>query len=138
MGKVNPALITFTPALGSTASPYAGVVKIDQRLCYACCTGQTPVFAPQYSVKSTALAGTNLYSVTIHVEGIISYVPCGGDCCCTKQQPLSQDFEVLVSSTTVPTVTLDPGASINVLNAAPCEPCSRSFTCATPMTLTVA
>lgn len=138
MNKIQPALITFTPALGSTASPYAGIVKIDQRLCFASCAGNTPVFAPQFSVKSVAPAGTNLYAVTLHVEGIISYVPCNGGCCCTKQQPLSQDFEVFISSTTVPTVTIEPGASINALAATPCQQCSRAFTSATPLSITVA
>lgn len=136
--KIQPALITFVPALGSTASPYAGMVKIDQRLCYKCCADSTPVFTPQFSKKNIAQAGTNLYAVTIHVEGIISYVPCGGGCGCTKTQPVSGDVEVLISSTTVPNVTIAPGASINALAASACQQCSRTFTSATPLTLTVA
>lgn len=138
MNKIQPALITFTPALGSTASPYAGIVKIDQRLCFLCCADSTPVFQPNFVVKSIAPAGTNLYAVTIHAEGIISYVPCGGGCCCTKTQPLSQDFEVFISSETVPTVTIEPGVSINALSVTPCQSCGRTFTSATPLTLTVA
>lgn len=138
MSMIQSALITFTPALGSTASPYAGLVNITQRLCYASCAGTTPVFDPRYSVKGVALAGSNLYAVTVHVEGIISYVPCGGGCCNTKQQPLSQDFEVYVESETVPTVTLAAGASSNALSVTPCQSCSRTFVCATPLTLTVA
>lgn len=138
MNKIQPALITFTPALGSTASPYAGMVNITQRLCFSSCADTTPVFQPRFSVKSIAPAGTDLYAVTIHVEGIISYVPCNGGCCCTKQQPLSQDFPVVVSSATVPTVTLAQEASINALSATPCQPCSRTFASDTPITLTVA
>ena len=138
MNKIQPAFITFTPALGSTASPYAGIVKIDQRLCFPCCADSTPVFSPQFSVKSVALAGTDLYVATIHVEGIISYVPCNGGCYCTKAQPLSQDFEVPISSTSVPTVTIATGASINAIAATACQPCSRAFTSATPITITVA
>lgn len=138
MNKIQPALITFTPALGSTASPYAGMMNITQRLCFSCCADTTPVFQPQYSVKSIAPAGTGLYAVTLHVEGIISYVPCNGGCCCTKQQPLSQDIPVVISSATVPTVTLAQGASINALSATPCQPCSRTFVSDTPITLTVA
>lgn len=138
MSKIQPALITFTPALGSTASPFAGLVNITQRLCFNCCSDSTPVFAPLFSVKSIAPAGTNLYAVTIHVEGIISYVPCNGGCCCTKQQPLSQDFVVVLSSETVPTVTLTQGASINDLSATACQMCSRTFVSDTPLTLTVA
>lgn len=138
MNKIQPALITFTPALGSTASPFAGLVNITQRLCFGCCVDTTPVFAPQFSIKSIAPAGTNLYAVTVHVEGIISYVPCNGGCCCTKQQPLSQDFVVVISSETVPTVTPAQGASINDLSATACQPCSRTFVSDTPLTLTVA
>ena len=138
MNKIQPALITFTPALGSTESPYSGLCNITQRLCFPSCAGTTPVFAPQYSVKSVAQVGTNQYVATIHVEGIISYVPCGGGCCCTKQQPLSQDFPVNIQSATAPTITLTQGASINALSATPCQQCSRTFVSDTPLTLTVA
>lgn len=138
MNKIQPALITFTPALGSTASPYAGMVNITQRLCFSCCADTTPVFAPQFSVKSIAPAGTELYAVTLHVEGIISYVPCNGGCCCTKTQPLSQDFPVIISSATAPTVTLAAEPSINDLSVTACQNCSRTFVCDTPITLTVA
>lgn len=137
MSKIQPALITFTPALGSTASPYAGLVNITQRLCFNCCTDTTPVFQPRFSVKSVAPAGTDLYAVTLHVEGVIAYVPCNGGCGCTKMQPLSQDFPVVISSTTVPTVTLEQGASINDLSATACQNCSRTFVSDTPLTLTV-
>ena len=138
MNKIQPALITFTPALGSTASPYAGLCNITQRLCFSCCADTTPVFSPTFSVKSIAPAGTDLYAVTLHVEGIISYVPCNGGCCCTKQQPLSQDFPVVISSATAPTVTLAQGAPINDLSATACQSCSRTFVSDTPLTLTVA
>lgn len=138
MNKIQPALITFTPALGSTASPYAGLVNITQRLCFACCADTVPVFQPQFSVKSIAPAGTDLYAVTIHVEGIISYVPCNGGCCCTKTQPLSQDFPVVISSATAPTVTLAVEPSINDLSVTPCQSCGRTFVSDTPITLTVA
>ena len=135
---IQPALITFTPALGSTASPYSGLVNITQRLCFASCAGTTPVFDPRYSLKSVSQVGANLYAATIHVEGIISYVPCGGGCCCTKQQPLSQDFEVYIQSSTAPSITLSEGPSVNSLSVTPCQSCSRTFVSATPLTLTVA
>lgn len=138
MNKIQPALITFTPALGSTASPYAGLCNITQRLCFACCGDSVPVFQPRFSVKSVASAGTNLYAVTIHVEGIISYVPCNGGCCCTKTQPLSQDFPIVVSSETVPTITLAAGASINDLSLTAYQSCGRTFVCETPLTITIA
>lgn len=135
---IQPASITFVPALGSTASPYAGMVVIDQRLCYKCCADSTPEFQPQFSKKSIAPAGENLYSVTIHVGGLISYIPCGGNACCCKTQQVSGDVEVLISATSVPNVTITPGESTNALNATACQPCSRSFTSATPITITVA
>jgi len=138
MNKIQPALITFTPALGSTASPYSGLCSINQRLCFPSCADTTPVFSPQFSVKGVSMVGTNLYAVTVHVEGIISYVPCNGGCCCTKQQPLSDDFYVYISSETAPTVTMVAGASINALSATACQPCSRAFMCDTPLTFTVA
>ena len=138
MNKIQPALISFTPALGSTTSPFAGLVNITQRLCFGSCVDTTPVFAPRFSVKSIAPAGTDLYAVTIHVEGIIAYLPCNGGCCNTKQQPLSQDFTVVISSDTVPTVTLAQEASINALSATACQSCSRTFVSDTPITLTVA
>lgn len=137
MNKIQPALITFTPALGSTASPYAGMLSITQRLCFACCADNTPVFQPRISVKSIAPAGTNLYAVVLHVEGIISYVPCNGGCCCTKTQPLSQDVPIVVSSDTVPTVTVAQEASINELATTACQSCGRTFVSDTPITLTV-
>lgn len=129
-------IITFTPALGSTTSPYAGLVNITQRLCFACCAENTPVFDPQFSVRGVTPVGTDLYAVDVHVEGIISYVPCGGGCCC-KQQPLSDDFYVYVSATAAPTVTIAEGASANRLAVAGCQTCGRTFVSDTPLTLTV-
>lgn len=137
MNKVQPALITFTPMLGSTASPYAGQVNITQRLCFKSCASATPVFNPRFSVRGIAEVGTNQYAATIHVEGIISYVPCNGGCC-TKQQPLSQDFTVYIQSTTSPTVTISQGDSVNLMASVPCQQCSRTFVSETPITLTVA
>lgn len=135
--KIQAASITPVIALGSTASPYFVQVNISQRLCYATCADTTPVFAPQYSLKSVAQVGTGQYVATIHVEGIISYVPCRGGCC-TKQQPLSQDFTIPIASATAPTVTIAQGASVNAIAATACKPCSRSFVSETPLTITVA
>lgn len=135
---IQPAVITAVPFLGSTASPYAVQVNITQRLCNKCCAGSTPVFAPQFSIRSVSNVGEDQYAVTMHVEGIISYVPCGGGCGCTKQQPLSQDFVVYVQSATAPTITLAAGSTINSLAVTPCQSCSRSFVSETPLTLTVA
>ena len=88
--KIQAAVITPVLAAGSVASPYFYEVNITQRLCYPTCADNTPVFNPQFSLKSLSQVGTGRYVATVHVEGIISYVPCNGGCGCTKQQPLSQ------------------------------------------------
>lgn len=136
--KITPATITPVLAAGSTTSPYFFQVNISQRLCNKTCAENTPVFAPQFSLRSLAMVGTGQYVATIHVEGIISYVPCNGGCDCTKQQPLSQDFTIPIASATAPTVTIAQGASVNSIAATSCKPCSRSFVSETPLTVTVA
>lgn len=137
--KIQPADISAVLAAGSVASPYYLQVNISQRLCFSTCAETTPVFAPRFSVKSLANVGTNQYVATVHVEGIISYVPCNGGCNCTKQQPLSQDFTIPILTTTAPTsVTIAQGATINSVAVSGCQECSRNFVSETPITLTVA
>lgn len=137
--KIQPAVITPVLALGSVASPYFVQAQIAQRLCFKTCVENTPVFNPRFSVKSVALVAPTQYVATIHVEGIISYVPCNGDCCCTRQQPLSQDFTIPISKTgTAPVVTLDQGPTVNAMSSVDCQKCSRSFISETPLTITVA
>lgn len=137
--KIQPAIITPVLAAGSTTSPYFFQVNISQRLCEKTCAEITPVFAPRFSFRSLATVGTGQYVATIHVEGIISYVPCNGGCNCTKQQPLSQDFTIPIASATAPTaVTIAQGASVNSIAATSCKPCSRAFVSETPLTVTVA
>lgn len=139
LNKIQPAVITPVLALGSVASPYFVQVQIAQRLCFATCVESVPVFAPRFSVKSVVQVAPTQYVATVHVEGIISYVPCRGGCCCTKQQPLSQDFTIPISKTgTAPVVTITQGASVNVVSASGCASCSRSFLSETPLTITVA
>lgn len=136
--RVQPATITPALSAGSVASPYNYVVNIAQRLCFLTCAEDTPVFAPAFSLKSVSQIGTNLYMATIHVEGIISYIPCNGGCNCTRQQPLSQDFTIPITSTTAPTVTITQGAAVNAITAAGCSRCSRTFVSETPLVVTVA
>lgn len=136
--QIPSADITFVLGAGSVASPYFGQANISQRLCHKTCADQTPVFAPRFSVKSFAQVGAGQYVATIHVEGIISYVPCNGGCDCTKQQPLSQDFSFPFASATAPTaVTLTQGATVNSIAAAACNKCSRDFVSETPLSITV-
>lgn len=137
MNRVPTAIITPVLAAGSVTSPYFWQVNITQKLCHLTCAETTPVFAPQFSLRSVAQVGTGQYVVTIHVEGIISYLPCNGSCC-TKQQPLSQDFTIPIASATAPTITIAQGTSVNAVIATACKSCSRTFVSETPLTITVA
>lgn len=137
MNKVSAATITPVLAAGSVASPYFVQVNITQKLCYLTCAETTPVFAPQFSLRSVAQVGTGQYVATIHIEGIVSYLPCNGSCC-TKQQPISQDFTIPIASATAPTITIAQGTSVNAVVATACKPCTRTFVSETPLTITVA
>lgn len=135
---IQPAVITATLAAGDTASPYFVQVNISQRLCYKTCADVTPVFNPRFSLVSLDNVGTSQYVATINVQGIISYVPCNGGCC-TKQQPINQNFTVPIFSTTaLTTVTVTAGNVVNSVAAQPCQNCSRAFVSETPLTLTTA
>ena len=136
--KIQPAVITPVLALGSTASPYFVQVNISQRLCFPTCVANKPVFTPHFSLVGVSQVGTGQFMATVRVEGIISYVPCNGGCDCTKQQPLSQEFTIPISSITAPTVTIAQGATVNAIAASGCQSCSRSFISETPLTITVA
>ena len=138
MNKIQSPIITATLAAGSTTSPYAYLVNVTQRLCFPTCVETTPVFMPQYSIVSTTLVSTGLYSVTINVQGTINYVQCNGGCNCTKMQPLNQDFTILIASATVPTITLAQGTTNNSVSATACQDCTRTFVSETPLTISVA
>lgn len=137
--KIQSAVITPVLAAGSTTSPYYYLLNITQRLCFPTCADNTPVFTPQFTLVGTMQVGTGQYIATIRVQGIISYVPCNGGCCCTKTQPLSQEFTIPIASATAPTsVTVVAGNTINSVAATSCNPCSRTFVSETPLTITVA
>lgn len=137
--KQNSAIITPTLGLGSVDSPYFVQVSIAQRLCSPACESQTPVFAPTFSLVGYSEVGAGQYVATIKVEGIISYVPCGGNACATRTQVLSQTFTVPFASATAPTsVTIASGVSVNAVVTSACQSCSRDFVSETPITLTVA
>lgn len=137
--KIQSAVITPVLAAGSTTSPYYYLLNITQRLCFPTCADNTPVFTPQFTLVGTTQVGTGQYIATIRVQGIISYVPCNGGCCCTKTQPLSQEFTIPIASATAPTsVTVVAGNTINSIAATSCNPCSRTFVSETPLTITVA
>ena len=138
MNKIQSAVITPVLAAGSVASPYFYQINITQRLCYPACADELPVFSPQFQLMGVTLVGTGQYVATIRVQGIISYVQCGGGCNCTKQQPLVQEFQIPIASATAPTVTITPGTTVNAISAAACQPCSRTLASDTPLTITVA
>lgn len=135
---IQPAVITATLAAGSTASPYYAQVNISQRLCYKTCKDVAPVFNPQFSVVSLESVGTDQYVLTVNVQGIISYVPCNGGCC-TKTQPINQNFTIPIYSTTALTgATVAAGSVVNSVAASACQNCSRMFVSETPLTITTA
>ena len=137
--KQNSANITPTLGLGSVDSPYFVQVNISQRLCSPACESQTPVFAPTFSLVEYSEVGAGQYVATIKVEGIISYVPCGGNACSTRTQVLSQTFTVPFASATAPTsVTIASGVAVNAVITSGCQSCSRDFVSETPITITVA
>lgn len=139
MNKTNSAIITPVLAAGSVASPYYVQVNISQRLCYKSCVESQPSFSPLFSVKSVSQVGTGQYVATIHVEGLISYIPCNGNECCTKTQLISQDFTLPIASGTAPTsVTVTRGTPVNIIAGGACQSCSRNFVNETPITVTVA
>lgn len=133
---IQPAVITATLAAGSAASPYYAQVNISQRLCYKTCADVTPVFNPQFSFVSLEAVGTNQYVLTVNVQGIISYALCNGGCC-TKQQPINQNFTIPIYSTTALTgANVTAGNVVNSVAASPCQKCSRAFVSETPLTIT--
>lgn len=137
--KTTPAAIHATLALGSSVTAPYYDVNIEQQLCQCACQDERPVFAPSFSVSSIENVGTNQYLVYMHVEGVVSYVPCGCGTCCTRSQLISQDFTVPVYSTTEITgVTVTVGASSNSIVRVACKECSRTFVSDTPITLTFA
>lgn len=138
MNKLQSPIITPVLAAGSTASPYYYLVNITQRLCFPTCADNTPVFDPKFSLVGVSQLGTGQYAATIRVQGIISYVPCNGGCCCTKTQPLSQTFTLPIASATAPTsVTITVGSTINDVATTDCQKCSRTFVSETPLSIAV-
>ena len=138
MTKQNPAIITPTLAAGSVTSPYFVEVNLSQKLCTPTCTDNTPVFNPAYSFVSLSNVGTSQYVVTVHVEGVIAYIPCGKNSCCTRSQLISQNFTIPLFSATEPTaVTVTAGTTVNKVSQVGCQSCSKDFVSETPLTITI-
>lgn len=134
----NSAFITATLAAGSVASPYFVQLNVSQKLCNKVCKDNTPVFAPAISFVEVSEVATGQYVAKFHIEGVISYLPCGSNCT-TKTMNISQDFPVSIASATAPTsVSVVAGAAVNALVAPPCQNCTRDFVSEIPLTVTVA
>lgn len=132
------AFITVTLAAGSVASPYFAQLNVSQKLCHKVCKDNTPVFAPTISFVEVSEVATGQYVAKFHIEGVISYLPCGCGCN-SKTMNVSQDFTIPVASATAPTsVTVTAGATVNTLIAPPCQNCTRDFVSEIPLTVTVA
>ena len=132
------ALITPVLAAGSIDSPYFVQLNISQALCHKVCKDNIPVFAPAISFVSVTEVATGQYVAKFHIEGIISYLPCGCGCS-TRTMNISQDFTIPIASATAPTsVTVTAGAAVNTLVAPACENCTREFVSEIPLTITVA
>ena len=135
--KTIPAIITPTLALNASASSPYYDINITQQLCQPACVDETPVFTPAFSPIYVEPVGTNQYMAYIHVEGVISYAPCGCGTCATRSQIVSQDFALPVYSTTaISGVTIEAGATRNAVQRMACCQCSKTFVSNTPITVT--
>lgn len=134
-----PAIIVANLAAGSYSTPYLYDVEIAQRLCVEACADEVPVFAPVFTLKSVAAGGvTGLWIATLHVEGVVSYIPCGCGSCATKVQVISQDFTLPIKASAEPTLTLTQGTTSNGILRNTCSRCSRTFVSDTGLSIAVA
>lgn len=137
--RIAAPLISVTPSLGSTTSPYQLQVTINQRLCARVCSQNTPVFIPSFDVLGITNVGGTQYMVQVRVQGTISYVRCGCGCEGTMSQPLNAVFSIPVTSATAPTsVTITKGNTVNDIAVTDCQTCSRQFVSDNFVTLNVA
>lgn len=136
--RIAVPVISVTPSLGSTASPYELQVTINQRLCAKVCADNTPVFVPVFEVIGVTNVGGTQYMVQVRVQGTISYAKCGCGCNGAMSQPLNAVFSIPVTSATAPTsVTIAKGNTVNAIATSNCQNCSRQFVSDNFVTLTV-
>jgi hypothetical protein len=138
--QIAPAIITVTPALGSTASPFLLEVQVVQRLCFSACKEQVPTFAPEFNVLSVASVGGSMYVATCQCQGAINYIRCGGGCLCTAAQPVNTTFTIPFYSATAPTSlpTLTKVSTANAVETQSCKVCGKDFVSDNFLTLTIA
>lgn len=137
--KENAAIITPILAAGSATTPYYYQVNINQRLCTPVCVDSTPIFNPTFTFVSAVSSAANQYVVTINVEGVITYTPCGGGQCCARVQTVSQEFTIPVfSETAITTVTITKTFTNNSISTAACANCSRDFVSENGLSIAIA
>ena len=137
-GSSTRARVIATLAAGSTTSPYYFQVNITKVLCKPTCASNVPVFVPAFTLLGFSSVGAGQYVATVRVQAVVTYDPCGTNCC-SKSEVVSQLFTIPFASATAPTsVTLSQGATVNAIAAHGCKRCSRTFVSETPLTLTVA
>lgn len=138
--RIASPIISVTPSLGSTTSPFQLQVTINQRLCAKVCKENIPVFQPTFTVLRTTNVGGTQYMVDVQVEGSISYVKCGCGCCGVMPPlPVNATFSIPVTSATAPTaVTIEKGITVNAVQTPNCQMCGRTFISDNFLTLTVA
>lgn len=138
MKNYNPT-ISIQLAAGSTASPFFLDVVIRQKLCRKACADETPVFAPVFAVTGTEEVADGQYIISISVQGVIHYTPCGGGACSTRAMTVSETFSVPYAGATAPaSVTISAGTTENTILTEPCHDCGDILLSRTPITLTVA
>jgi hypothetical protein len=121
-----PSVVNFTLGLGSTASPYIGVLNVTTKLCTKVCVDTGYIFNPAVSVTNVADMGGNEYMITLNLQGVYSYTPCGSQCCQCITQNVNTDINIPLYSTTAPTsITCSVGKVTNSVVAADCEKCGR-------------
>lgn len=137
--RIAAPIISVTPSLGSTASPFQLQVTVNQKLCARVCAQNTPVFVPTFDVLGITNVGGTQYMVQVRVQGAINYVRCGCGCCGTMSQPLNAVFSIPLTSATVPTsVTITKGNTVNDIAVTNCQTCSNQFVSDNFVALTVA
>lgn len=133
-----PANITATLSVGATATAPYFDINVTQQLCSPACVDEVPVFNPTFSLKGVSNVGTSQYVATIHIEGVISYIPCNCGSCCTRSQVVSQDFTIpIFSATAISNVSIVTGNSQNGIARYSCCDCSKIFVSNIPLTMTI-
>ena len=135
--KKNIPSITTQLAAGSTTSPYFLTATMRLALCRDTCADTPPVFTPSISVVSINDVGTGQYLLTLNMQGVVSYTPCGA--CQAVAVNVNETFTVAVASDATPTsATVSTSTTINTIEHQPCHQCGSTLVSVTPLTLTIA